>query len=143
MDKFVVPQFIEVEDKIFGPITTRQFLILLAAGIILFITFKLADIQLFILTALLVGGLAIVFAFVKVNGQTFHYFVLNIIQTTRRPSLRIWNKGYTKKELDVLRKMNIADDHVEETFQRKVVKKERMRDLALMVNTGGFYRPDQ
>lgn len=139
----MVPQFIEVEDKIFGPITTRQFLILLAAGIILFITFKLADIQLFILTALLVGGLAIVFAFVKVNGQTFHYFVLNIIQTTRRPSLRIWNKGYTKKELDVLRKMNIADDHVEETFQRKVVKKERMRDLALMVNTGGFYRPDQ
>ena len=29
MDRFVVPQFIDVEDKIFGPVTVRQFLILL------------------------------------------------------------------------------------------------------------------
>ncbi len=143
MEQFVVPQFIEVEDKIFGPITTRQFLILLGAGIIMFITFKLADFQLFILIALLVGGLAVVFAFVKVNGQTFHYFVLNIFQTTKRPSLRIWNKGYTKKELDMLRQMDMTGADAKVTVEKKVVKKERIRDLALMVNTGGFYRPDQ
>jgi len=48
MDQFVVPQFIDVEDKIFGPVTTRQFVILLIAGLIIFIAFKLADITLFI-----------------------------------------------------------------------------------------------
>ena len=30
--RFTVPQFIDVEDKIFGPLTTRQFLIMLVVG---------------------------------------------------------------------------------------------------------------
>jgi adenosylhomocysteinase len=59
MDQFTVPQFIDVEDKIFGPITTRQFLILLATGLILFIAFKLADIALFIFLLVVMGGFAV------------------------------------------------------------------------------------
>ena len=35
MQQFTVPQFIDVEPKIIGPITTRQFLIFLAAGLML------------------------------------------------------------------------------------------------------------
>ena len=99
MEQFVVPQFIDVEDKIFGPITTRQFIILLTAGLLLFIIFKLADIVLFIFLAVLLGGLALVVAFVRINGQSFHYFLLNIVQTIRRPSRRLWYKSYTKVEL--------------------------------------------
>ena len=29
MDQFVVPQFIDAEDKIFGPLTARQFIIVM------------------------------------------------------------------------------------------------------------------
>ena len=36
-EKFVVPQFIDNEDKILGPITVRQFLILLVATFVIFI----------------------------------------------------------------------------------------------------------
>ncbi|TSC80302.1 MAG: hypothetical protein G01um101429_152 [Parcubacteria group bacterium Gr01-1014_29] len=32
MQQFQVPQFIEVEDKIFGPLTTKQFFYLLGGG---------------------------------------------------------------------------------------------------------------
>ena len=39
-DQFVVPQFIEVEDKIFGPVTTRQFVVLLIGGLFVFISFS-------------------------------------------------------------------------------------------------------
>src|SRR5258705_13476110 len=99
MDQFVVPQFIEVEDKIFGPITTRQFIILLVTGLILFIIFKLADTALFIFLSVLIGGTALVIAFVKINGQPFHFFLLNIVQTVRRPSRRIWYKSFSKAEL--------------------------------------------
>ena len=99
MDQFVVPQFIEVEDKIFGPITTRQFVILLVTGLILTAAFKWADTALFIFLAVLIGGLALVLAFVKINGQSFHYFLLNIVQTLRRPSRRIWHKMHEKQEL--------------------------------------------
>ena len=79
MDQFVVPQFIDVEDKIFGPVTTRQFLILLVAGLMLFTAFKLADTTLFIFLLAVVGGFALILAFVKINGQTFHYFLLNLV----------------------------------------------------------------
>jgi len=141
MQQFVVPQFIDVEDKIFGPITTRQFIIILVAGIIIFLAFRFGDLSLFIFTLATVGGMALLFAFVKVNGQQFHYFLLNLIQTTKKPSLRVWNKMYSKKDLDFLR-TQVVEQKVVEAPTKAPVKKERIRDLALLVNTGGFYQPD-
>lgn len=141
MQQFVVPQFIEVEDKIFGPITTRQFLILLAAGILIFLAYRFGDLSLFIFTVVVVGGSAAMLAFVKVNGQNFHYFLLNIIQTLRKPSLRVWQKIYTKDELNYLRKLGSVKPEEKEA-EVVPVKRERIRDLALLVNTGGFYKPE-
>lgn len=141
MEQFVIPQFIDVEDKIFGPITTRQFIILLAAGLFLFAAFKLADTALFIFLLAVIGGFALVLAFVKINGQAFHYVILNIVQTVRRPSRRVWNKFYTKAELNELR--HEAPEEVAEKI--KAVPKisyNRLRDLSLMVNTGGYYKPE-
>lgn len=141
MQQFVVPQFIDVEDKIFGPITTRQFIILLVAGILIFLSFRFGDLSLFIFTLAAVGSLALLFAFVKINGQQFHYFLLNLLQTTRKPSLRIWNKRHSNEELNFWRK-HITEEVIKETA-RAPEKKERIRDLALLVNTGGFYQPEE
>ena len=142
MQQFVVPQFIEVEDKIFGPITTRQFLILLVAGTSIFLAFRFGDLSLFIFTTVFIGGFCMILAFVKVNGQNFHYFLLNIIQSLRKPSLRVWQKSYSKEELNYLRKR--GSEKVEAPAPAAApVKRERIRDLALQVNTGGFYKPDE
>jgi len=139
MNRFVVPQFIDVEDKIFGPITTRQFIILLTTGLILFIAFKLADLSLFIFILAVLGGSALILAFVKINGQPFHFFILNIIQTLRRPSLRVWNKIYTKQELDELRR-TAKVELVEKVKEVPRLSYNRIRDLSLIVNTGGYYQ---
>ncbi len=141
MDQFVVPQFIDVEDKIFGPITTRQFIILLVTGLFLFLVYKLADFTLFIFLTVVVGGLAVVLAFVKINGQPFHYFLLNIIQTVRRPGLRVWNKIYTNEELNESRK-TAKIDIAEAASEVPRLSYNRLRDLSLIVNTGGYYRPE-
>ncbi len=141
MNQFTVPQFIDVEDKIFGPVTTRQFLILLVAGLTLFVVFKLADTTLFIFLTALIGGSALVIAFVKVNGQTFHFFVLNIFQTLRRPSLRIWNKNLTKAELNESRKSGKVEV-VEKVTEVPHLSYSRLRDLSLIVNTGGYYKAE-
>lgn len=141
MDQFVVPQFIDVEDKIFGPITTRQFIILLSAGLLLFIVFKLADVALFIFLAVIIGGATLVLAFVRINGQPFHYFLLNIVQTVRRPSRRIWYKSFSKAELTE----SIKSGKVEMVEAVKEVPRmsyNRIRDLSLIVNTGGYYKPE-
>jgi len=140
--QYVVPQFLDVEDKIFGPITTRQFLILLSAGLLVFIIFKLADFILFIVLTLLLGGFALVLAFVKVNGQSFHYFILNIFQTLRKPGLRVWGKKHTKDELEYLRKIGVGE-MMEEEEEKKPTSYRHIRDLSLIVNTGGFYKGEE
>ncbi|EKD43938.1 MAG: hypothetical protein ACD_72C00066G0001 [uncultured bacterium] len=142
MDQFVVPQFIDVEDKIFGPVTSRQFVILLIAGLILFVAFKLADFALFIFMLATIGGFALILAFVKINGQSFHYFILNLIQTVRRPSRRIWYKSDTKDELEELRKGEIVEV-MEKVAEIPRLSYSRIRDLSLAVNTGGYYKPGE
>ncbi len=142
MDQFVVPQFIDVEDKIFGPVTSRQFVILLIAGLILFVAFKLADFALFIFMLATIGGFAFILAFVKINGQSFHYFILNLIQTVRRPSRRIWYKSDTKDELEELRKGEIVEV-MEKVAEIPRLSYSRIRDLSLAVNTGGYYKPGE
>ncbi len=144
MDQFTVPQFIDVEDKIFGPITSRQFIILIAAVGPILVAYKLADTALFVFLAFLIGGLAVMLAFVRINGQAFHYFILNIVQTLRRPSRRLWYKNYSAGELRGFIKASeeAKKPSSEAKQERKSVSGTRIRDLSLMVNTGGYYKPE-
>ena len=141
MQQFIVPQFIEVEDKILGPITTRQFIILLVVGIVVFLSFRYGDVALFIFSLIVFGLGGLTVAFVKVNGQAFHYFMLNMIQTLRRPSRRVWHKTLSRKELEMLRKF--VPTPFELKPELKPIKRERIQDLALLVNTGGFYKGEE
>lgn len=141
MNQFTVPQFIDVEDKIFGPVTTRQFIILLVSGLVLFVVYKLSDIALFIFLTAVIGSLALILAFVKINGQAFHYFVLNIFQTLRRPSRRLWSKGYTANELKEIMRERVTPEVVAPQ-EVKHMSYNRLRDLTLLVNTGGYYKPE-
>ena len=142
MQQFTVPQFIYVEDKILGPVTIRQFLIMLGGSVIVFLVYRYGDLGTFVLVLAVVGSLSLMFAFVKVNGQTFHYFLLNIIQTTKKPSLRIWHKSYMKRELNMLRKLD-TDIEVVKAVVKKPVRRQHIRDLSLVVNTGGYYKAEE
>lgn len=141
--QFVVPQFIDVEDKIFGPVTARQFVILLTAGLILFLAFKLADTTLFIFLLAVLGGFSLVLAFVKINGQPFHYVILNIIQTVRRPGLRLWSKQYGDADLKRLISEGKLAPPSEAAKAVPRLSYSRIRDLSLVVNTGGYYKPEE
>lgn len=141
-EQFVVPQFIDVEDKIFGPVTSRQFVILLVGGMLIFISYKLADFMLFIFLLAIIGGMSLILAFVKINGQAFHYFILNIVQTARRPGLRIWNKKHNKDELKYYINLNEIEEVEEQIKKVPRLSYNRIRDLSLIVNTGGYYKPD-
>lgn len=140
-EKFIVPQFIDNEDKILGPITVRQFLILLAAALVLFIEYKILTTLYFVLAGLATAGLAGTFAFVKINGQPFHLFFLNALQTTIRPALRVWNKTLNDGELRMLMKQAAPPMATAPTARHRPTS-TRLRDLTLVVNTGGVYKPE-
>jgi len=49
--RFQVPQFIEVEDKIFGPLTLKQFIYLAGAGGVVFVLWRVFPIFVAIIIA--------------------------------------------------------------------------------------------
>lgn len=141
-EKFVVPQFIDNEDKILGPITVRQFLILLAATLAIFLLYTIFPLIPFLVGTVLVVVLAGGFAFLKINGQPFHLFFVNFVQTKTRPKKRVWNKDMDTAQLKAL---IIKPPEVAQIVMAAKSRPEstRLRDLALTVNTGGVYNPDE
>lgn len=142
MRQFVVPQFIDVEDKILGPITTRQFVLLLATGMLVALTYRLADFALFVLFGVIEIGIGTTFAFVKVNGQPFHYFALNLLQTSLRPALRIWNKELSREEVKELIKTP-PPPPPPPAPKKEALTRTKLSELSLVVNTGGAYKPEE
>ncbi|OGM00124.1 hypothetical protein A2480_03605 [Candidatus Uhrbacteria bacterium RIFOXYC2_FULL_47_19] len=140
--RFTVPQFIDVEDKIFGPLTTRQFLIMLVVAGALFIVFKLADFALFVFLAVVMIVFGGVLAFLRVNGQPFHYFLLNLIQTFSKPRLRIWDKTLTDSELKEIVTAPPPAPPPKRLIKERV-STTKLSELTLVVNTGGVYNPDE
>lgn len=90
--RFEVPQFIEIEDKIFGPLTWRQFLYLgggLGMAVVIFLMLPLIIFLIFgIPLALLAGALA----FYPVNSRPFSYFLESVLNYITKDKLYLWRK---------------------------------------------------
>ncbi|MBU0707944.1 PrgI family protein [Patescibacteria group bacterium] len=136
--QFTVPQFIDIEDKIFGPISVRQFGVILGGGVVVAVQYFLFPFIFFIFSGLLSLGLILIFAFYKINGQYFHYFLLNFATTLRRPRLKLWNK---RLELDDLKRAQEKSEEkiITVTPAKIIPPTSRLRELSLIVDTGGAY----
>jgi hypothetical protein len=69
--EYQVPQFTDVEDKIFGPLTIKQFIYLAGGAGICAILLLSLPFFFGILLAIPVAALALALAFYKVNGRDF------------------------------------------------------------------------
>ena len=69
--EYQVPQFIEVEDKIIGPLTLKQFIYLAGAAGLVVVFFAYLPFIVAVLLSLPAAGLGAALAFYKVNGKTF------------------------------------------------------------------------
>ena len=135
-NRFLVPQHIETEPKILGPVTVRQFLEMLSISIVDFAIWKLMG------PANEVGAIALIvtlttimgiIAFTTINGQGFHYFLLNIFRTLKRPRLKVWKKQvitYVEEEMP---------HALPPTPHKSLPGRSHLSDLTLLVDTGGAY----
>ena len=69
--EYQVPQFIEVESKIVGPLTLKQFIYIAGAGGLCVIFFSYLNIIVALILSAMVVGLAATLAFYKINGKPF------------------------------------------------------------------------
>ncbi len=143
MRQFTIPQFIDVEDKIIGPITVRQFIIMLVAGLFMFLEYKLSDFTFFLFLAIPTFAVFATFAFLKVNGVAFHYFVLNIIQTLKRPALRVWQRDLMPAPSNLAEEKSLGLSQPSPVSVKQPVTKSHLSDLALLIDTGGIYQGEE
>jgi len=139
MQQFTVPQFIDVEDKIIGPITTRQFIIMLSGFALIGIGYKIFDFSAFITVGLLLFASSGTFAFAKINARPFHLFVLNLVQTLKKPGLRVWNHTISKSE-DEYKETETKEFKEAPLPLTKHYATSRLAELALIVDTRGAYK---
>ncbi|HUX35724.1 MAG TPA: PrgI family protein [Candidatus Paceibacterota bacterium] len=93
--QFQVPQFVEVEDKIVGPLTLRQFLYIGAAVGISMLLFFVVQLWLWIVFSVFIIGGGVALALVKVNGQPLVKIITSAIGFYWRPQMYVWQE---KKE---------------------------------------------
>ncbi len=96
--QFQVPQFIDIEDKVIGPFTIKQFLYLLCAGLIIFIVSKILNLFATIILAIPIAGIALALAFVKIGGQPFIIIAKNFLSFVKRPDFYVWKKPLGKNQ---------------------------------------------
>jgi len=90
--RFQVPQFIEIEDKIFGPLTFKQFIYLTGSvglSVILF-TFLPKFLALILSVPVVVFGLAL--AFYKMNSRPFIRVAEDLFHYSLSSKLYLWKK---------------------------------------------------
>lgn len=93
--QFQVPQFIEVEDKIFGPLTFRQFIYCAGAAGACYILWRTLPLVIAIPLMVGIGGMGVALAFFQYNDRPFIAAVENAFNFTLHPKLYLWSNKQT------------------------------------------------
>ncbi len=90
--QFKVPQFIDIEDKVFGPFTFRQFVYLAGGAGMVYLSFKILPIYFSLILAPVFGAFALALAFFKYNDKPFIHVLESFIKFYVRSRLYLWHK---------------------------------------------------
>lgn len=120
--QYQVPQFLEIEGKIFGPFTLKQF-IYLAGGIgICVIAFLYLPFVVFLFIALPVGALSGALAFYRINNKPFVEIVEAQFTYLFGGKVYVWKKEPKEAQAPVA--------PVVEARQKLGLSSDKIRDLA-------------
>lgn len=111
--QFKVPQFIDIEDKIFGPFTFKEFAYMAGGAGMIFIVYKILPFWIAIFLILPIGALTIMLVFVKINTKPFIYYLEAGFNYITSSKLYIWKqrlvKSTDKQEENISSQTNISN----------------------------------
>ncbi len=136
MGQYKVPQNVEAEDKIIGPLTFKQFIYALVGVFWGLLSF--AFLHTLIPVMLVVGipptGLFLLLAFFNRDGQNFEQLLLALVNFTVNPRRRLWNKD----EYIASFRVEPAKHEVEQTQRNPAEVRSRLEQIAGMVDSRGW-----
>ena len=137
--RFQTPQFIDIEDKIIGPFTIKQFVYLAGGGGLAFAAYRFLPLFVAVLIIIPVAGLSLSLAFYKVNGKPFITLLESIIKFGLGKRLYIW-KRTPKKPLASKTPESVPTTSLPHLSQSKL--KDMMWSLGVKENENPVTGPD-
>ncbi len=125
--RFQVPQFIEMEDKIFGPLTFKQFVYLAGGAGICVLLFTFFPKFLAILISLPIAAFSAALAFYKHNEKPFINLVESFFQYNLTNKLYVWRK--TDNKPVAANPAGISQKPVEQVYVPKL-SESKLKDLS-------------
>jgi len=130
--QYQVPQFIDIEDRIIGPLTLKQFIYLAFAAAVLFVFWFLFKFYIWIIVALPITILAMAFAFLKINDRPFIYFFIAAVFYFIKPKLYIFGEATKEIRKEVLPEPQPKPFEIPESAK---VTRSKLKELALSLDT--------
>ena len=96
--QFRTPQFIDIEDRIFGPFTFKQFIYMLGGACLAYLSFKILPAFIGIPLGLGAVLLALMLAFYKINNRPFITVMQAWIRYQMTSKLYVWHKNPPRKD---------------------------------------------
>ncbi len=90
--RYQVPQFIEIEDKVVGPFTIKQFIYIVGGAGLSFVLYSILPIYIAILLIVPLEALSLALAFYKINNKPFVDFLESAFMYYTKDNLYIWKK---------------------------------------------------
>lgn len=128
--RFAVPQFIDVPDKIFGPLTLKQAIYVAGGGGIILAVFSRLGFFWAVLIGLPVGIVSFALAFAKVNNRPFIHMLYSASFYSVRNKLYLWKKVAPKNEVSAAQ-TEVSKDAVE----APQLSQSRLKQLAWSLDT--------
>lgn len=132
MATFQVPQFIDEEAKIIGPLTMIQFMYIGGAAGISLIVFYVFGSFLSILFAIVCMSLGLSLAFVEINGQKLPNVIKSAVFFWQKPKTYVWQREIETETLDVSGVEKI------EAVRKSMSLQQKIKSATLGVATGNI-----
>lgn len=124
--QFKVPQFIDIEDKIFGPFTFKEFVYLVGGAGLAYVSLRLLPVIVAVPLAIFIAILSLLLVFYKVNEKPFEYILRAYISYLFQSKLYIWQKN--KKEVKDVKTVEVKNTNI--VSSQPKLSGSKLKDLA-------------
>jgi len=145
MGQYKVPQDVEAEDKLIGPLSLRQFIYVIIgvvwAGLMFFIlrpagnsTSPAVNYTIMAILVIPITGFFLLLGFGRRQEQSFEKYFVALVRFYFVPRIRIWDKDISTTEL-IKEEVKPA-----EVITEKNIPRSSLEQLALVMDTHGFMK---
>lgn len=143
-EQYKIPQNIDIEDKILGPFTLRQFLYIIVGGIAIYVLFNMfatTNLMLFIVLSAPIAVITLALVFVKVNERPFLDFFFYFIAYIQDSKQKKWIKSTKVKEFNITARVAEEEKQKQQDLadlSRRGIAISQLSQLSIVLDSRGW-----